>query len=89
MIYLKEVGPDTLIPCFSVNLKGNQSVEVCNAINTAIFERLTHTSGEHTAFRIPMLVTSSSMMSHVHSVAATNFKTRLGVRENKKNRNLV
>ena len=82
MIYLEEVGPDTLIPCFSVNLKGNESVEVCNAINTSIFESLSHTSGEHTALRIPMLVTSSSLVSHVHSVAATNFKRRLGVKSN-------
>ena len=80
MIYLKEVGPDTLIPCFSVNLKGNQNVEVCNAINTAILESLSHTSGEHSALRIPMLVTSSSLVSHVHSVAATNFERRLGVK---------
>ena len=79
MLYLKEVGPDTLIPCFAVNLKGNQSVEQCNAINTAIFQSLSHTSGEHTAHRIPMVVTASSLVSHANSVVAKNFKRRLGV----------
>ena len=79
MLYLKEVGPDTMIPCFSVNLKGNQSVELCNAINTAIFKSLSHTSGEHTAQRIPMIVTSSSLVPHEDSAGAKNFKKRLGV----------
>lgn len=79
MLYLKEVGPDTMIPCFSVNLKGNQSVELCNEINTAIFKSLSHTSGEHTAHRIPLIVTSSSLVHRDHSVVTKNFKKRLGV----------
>jgi len=82
MLYLKEVGPDTMIPCFSVNLKGNQSVELCNAINTAIFKSLSHTSGEHTAQRIPMIVTSSSLVPHEDSAGAKNFKKRLGLQSN-------
>ena len=79
MLYLKEVGPDTMIPCFSVNLKGNQSVDKCNAINMALFNDLSHTSSEQTAHRIPMIVTASSLVPHKHSVALKNFKKRLGV----------
>lgn len=79
MEYLKEVGPDTMIPCFSVNLKGNKSVDLCNKINNAIFQDLSHSSSEHTAHRIPMIVTSSSLIPHKHSSAASHFKKRLGV----------
>lgn len=79
MKYLKEVGPDTMIPCFSVNLKGNKSVDLCNKINNAIFQDLSHSSSEHTAHRIPMIVTSSSLIPHKHSSAASQFKKRLGV----------
>lgn len=81
MSYLKEVGPDTMIPCFSVNLKGNQNVEKCNAINMALFKDLCHTSSEQTAHRIPMIVTASSLVPHKHSAAVKNFKKRLGVGE--------
>ena len=79
MEYLKEVGPDTMIPCFAVNLKGNKSVDLCNKINNAIFQDLSHSSSEHTAHRIPMIVTSSSLIPHKHSSAASHFKKRLGV----------
>ena len=79
MEYLKEVGPDTMIPCFSVNLKGNNKVELCNAINSALFNDLCHSSSEQTAHRIPLLVTSSSMVPHKHSNAVPNLKKRLGV----------
>ena len=79
MLYLKEVGPDTMIPCFSVNLKGNQNVEKCNAINVAVFKDLSHTSSEHTAHRTPMIVTASSLVSHKYSAAVKKFKEGLGV----------
>ncbi|XP_068718076.1 uncharacterized protein [Montipora capricornis] len=80
MEYLKEVGPDTMIPCFSVNRKGNKSVEICNAINSAIFEDLSHSSSEKTAHRIPMLVTASSMLPHKNSAALKKLKKRLGLK---------
>ena len=79
MLYLREVGPDTMIPCFSVNLKGNKSVDLCNAINMALFQDLCHTSSEQTAHRTPMIVTASSLVPHKHSSAVSNFKKRLGV----------
>lgn len=79
MEYLKEVGPDTMIPCFSVNLKGNKSVEKCNEINLALFQDLAHTTSEHTAHRVPMIVTSSSLVPHKHSASVKHFKERLGV----------
>lgn len=79
MEYLKEIGPDTLVPCFTVNLKGNKSVDVCNSLNMAIFQDLSHSSGETTAHRIPMIVTSSSMLHLKHSSALKNFKKRLGL----------
>lgn len=82
MEYLKEVGPDTMIPCFSVNLKENKNVEKCNEINLALFQDLAHTSSEQTAHRIPMIVTSSSLVPHKHSVAVKNFKERLGLHSN-------
>ncbi|XP_068716270.1 uncharacterized protein [Montipora foliosa] len=82
MEYLKEIGPDTLMPCFSVNLKDNKSVELCNAINTALFQSLRHTSDEHSAHHIPMIVTASSMIPYKHSAAVADFKERLGLEPN-------
>lgn len=79
MEYLTEIGPDTLVPCFSVNLKDNKSVDVCNQINMAIFQDLSHSTGEMTAHRIPMIVTASSMLHHKHSTALKRYKKRLGV----------
>ena len=79
MEYLKEVGPDTLMPCFSVNIKGNKSVELCNAVNTALFQSLRHTSDEHTAHRIPLIVTASCKIPYKQGVAVSDFKKRLGV----------
>ncbi|KAJ7389684.1 hypothetical protein OS493_029576 [Desmophyllum pertusum] len=79
MLYLKEVGPDTMIPCFSVNLKGNQNVEKCNAINMALFKDLSHSSSEQTAHRIPMIVTASNLVPQKHSAALKNIKKRLGL----------
>ncbi|KAJ7356264.1 hypothetical protein OS493_026021 [Desmophyllum pertusum] len=79
MEYLTEIGPDTLVPCFTVNLKGNKSIDVCNSINMAIFQDLSHSDGEKTVRRIPMLVTSSSMLHHKHSTALKSFKKRLGL----------
>lgn len=77
--YLKEIGPDTLVPCFTVNRKGNKSIKECNSLNMAIFQDLSHSTGETTAHRIPMIVTSSSMLHHKHSSALKNFKKRLGL----------
>ncbi|KAK2547035.1 L-tyrosine decarboxylase, partial [Acropora cervicornis] len=75
MEYLKEVGPDTLMPCFSVNIKGNKSVELCNAVNTALFQSLRHTSDEHTA---QLIVTASCKIPYKQSVAVSDFMKRLG-----------
>lgn len=80
MVYLREIGPDTLVPCFTVNLKDNKSVEVCNKINMAIFQDLSHSSGERTAHRVPMVVTASSMLHDKRTSALKDFKMRLGVR---------
>ena len=79
MEYLTEIGPDTLVPCFTVNLKDNKSVDICNQINMAIFQDLSHSTGEMTAHRIPMIVTASSMLHHKHSGALKSYKKRLGV----------
>ena len=78
---LQEIGPDTLIPCFSVNISGNEDVNLCNAINTAIFNDLCHDSADESEQRMPMIVTSSTMKDHQYSSALEHFKKRLGVRK--------
>ena len=78
---LRKIGPDTLIPCFSVNISGNEDVNVCNAVNTAIFNDLCHDSAEESEQRMPMIVTSSTMKDHQYSSALEHFKKRLGVRK--------
>ena len=86
MDFLKEVGPDTLIPCFSVNVKGNTDVNKCNNINNAIMNMLAHASAEIMARRRPMLVTASTMSYYeskgiYQNQNLVNFKDRLGVRK--------
>ena len=80
MKFLKEIGPDTLIPCFSVNIRDNEDVNQCNAIISAIFNDLSQTSTEESEQRIPMIVTSSTMQDHKYSSTLEHFKERLGVR---------
>ena len=82
MEFLREIGPDTLVPCFSVNIKGNKDVNICNQINDILFKDLVHTDDEMTAHRTPMIVTASTMLHHRHSSALTSFKKRLGVSHN-------
>ena len=79
MAVLQEIGPDTLIPCFSVNIRGNEDVNLCNAITTAIFNDLCHDSADESEQRMPMIVTSSTMKDHQYSSALEHFKKRLGV----------
>ena len=35
MKILRRVGPDTLIPCFAVNIHGNKDVQIANEVNHA------------------------------------------------------
>ena len=84
MTFLQEIGPDTLIPCFSVNIRGNTDVNVCNAIVKAIFNDLAHVDTEESEQRIPMIVTSSTMQDHRHSSTLEYFKKRLGVSTTKR-----
>ena len=80
MEFLQEIGPDTMVPCFSVNLKkDSNNVARCNAINKAIFNDLCHSTYKETARRIPMVVTTSTMVHHKHSRAMEVFKKKLGV----------
>lgn len=79
MKFLQEIGPDTLIPCFSVNIRGNTDVSLCNDIITAIFKDLCHISAEESEQRMPLIVTSSTMQDHKHSSALEHFKERLGL----------
>lgn len=81
MAILQEIGPDTLIPCFSVNISDNEDVNICNAVNTAIFNDLCHDSAEESEQRMPLIVTSSTMSDHQYSSKLEHFKKRLGVRK--------
>lgn len=78
MKILRRVGPDTLIPCFAVNIRGNKDVQIANKVNQAVFNDLSLTSAEETSKRIPLIVTLSTMEAHKHPLKA--FKKRLGVR---------
>ena len=80
MKILQEIGPDTLIPCFSVNIRGNTDVSKTNAIVQAIFNDLCHMSTGESEQRMPMIVTTSTMQDHRLSNTLKHFKERLGVR---------
>ena len=80
MKFLEGVGPDTCVPCFAVNLKSNKNdVNLCNAINTAIFKDLYHATYLVTPHRTPLLVTSSTLEDQKHNKALEGFKKKLGV----------
>lgn len=76
MKFLQEIGPDTLVPCFSVNIRGNTDVNVTNDTVAAIFNDLCHGESEQ---RTPMIVTSSTMTDHRFSHSLEDFKGRLGL----------
>ena len=80
MEFLREIGPDTLIPCFAVNLKSNDDVAKCNSINDNVFKHLVHTDKDMSAQRTPLIVTASTMSHHRNSNALNHFKENLGVR---------
>jgi len=81
MEYLREIGPDTMVPCFSINIKGNKDVKLVNDIVQAVFKDLCMSDDRVSAFRFPMLVTASTYNHHDHSTALKEFKKRLGVRK--------
>lgn len=66
MRILRRVGPDTLIPCFAVNIRDNKDVQIANEVNQAVFNDLSHISAEETSQRIPLIVTLSTMEAHKH-----------------------
>lgn len=79
MEYLREVGPDTMMPCFAVNVKGNSDLNLVNDIVQAIFRDLCMSDDRVASFRFPMLITASTFAQHSHSIALKEFKKRLGV----------
>ena len=80
MAVLGEIGPDTLIPHFAVNLEGNKDVARCNRINDYVFKHLVHPDEDMNTQRTPMIVTASTTSLQRHSNAPNHFKTRPGVR---------
>ena len=84
MAFLREVGPDTLMPNFAVNFKKsdgclNKNVDKCNQLNDAVFKLNVHATDQISARRWPMLVTASYFAHHDGSHALRGFKKRLGV----------
>ena len=84
MLFLQEVGPDTLMPNFAVNFKDkdgnlNKDVQKCNELNDAIFKLNVHATDQISARRWPMLVTASYFAHHIGSHALAGLKERLGV----------
>ncbi|XP_048584706.1 uncharacterized protein LOC5498142 isoform X2 [Nematostella vectensis] len=79
MEYLREIGPDTMIPCFSFNLKNNSDVNLCNDLVQAVFKDLCMSDDRVSSYRFPMLVTASTHPHHNHSISLREFKKRLGL----------
>ena len=85
MAFLQEIGPDTLMPNFAVNFKDtagnlNTDIDMCNALNDAVFKLNVHATDAISARRWPMLVTASYFAHHRGSRALPHLKERLGVR---------
>ena len=78
MKFLREVGPDTLINTFVVNIKGNKDVHVVNDLQKALSNDLNFTVGKLNVERIPIILMQSGI-STAHGMALTNFKKRIGV----------
>ena len=83
MQFLTEIGPDTFINTFVVNVKNddgtiNRNVDVANAIQNDIFKKLSGYVGRSTK-RIPMFLTTSNFNSIKYGKALDEFKKRLGV----------
>ncbi|KAL4229059.1 hypothetical protein ACF0H5_012097 [Mactra antiquata] len=79
MEFLKEIGPDTLINAFAVNLKGNTDLEKCNKITLEVFRRLSHTNPYENVMRVPLILTNSALHPMKFGRAVRQFKERLGL----------
>lgn len=78
MTFLQEIGPDTLIPCFSINIRDNNDVSITNKIIQAIFNGLCHMFTGESEQRMPLIVTTSTMQDHRHSSTLEDFKEDSG-----------
>jgi len=69
-----------LINAFSVNIKGNQDVELCNKLNKLIYRMLSHSDTTKNVKRVPLFLTESEVDPKVSSRVVKHMKRRLGVR---------
>ncbi|XP_033729874.1 L-tyrosine decarboxylase-like [Pecten maximus] len=80
MSFLSEVGPDVAINAFAVNMKGNTSVDKCNRLNMAVFDRLSQTDLERKTVRdVPLFLTKSRLTQKECFKISNSFKKRLGL----------
>ncbi|XP_060070828.1 L-tyrosine decarboxylase-like [Ylistrum balloti] len=83
MRFLSEIGPDVAINAFAVNTKGNTSVNKCNRLNMAVFEKLSQSDPRRKTIRdIPLFLTKSRLAQKECFRILKSFKTRLGVSAN-------
>ena len=59
---------------FAVNVKDNESVDLCNAVNTGLLQSFHYTPGEETAHGFPLIVTASIMITGKKRVAVADFE---------------
>jgi len=68
-----------LINAFSVNIKGNKDVKLCNKLNKLIYRMLSHSNTEKDVNRVPMILTQSEIDPKLSKRVVVNMKKRLGV----------
>ncbi|EDO30282.1 predicted protein [Nematostella vectensis] len=89
MEYLREIGPDTLIPCFTWNLKGNTNVNLLNRMVEVLLADLSMSRDNKPAHRLPMVITASTHRHEQMSDSLNKLKQRLGVTDVKVHHDLV
>ena len=76
--FLKLCGPDTMINTFVVNFRGNNSVQVANKLQSALFDAMNIFVGTN-AHRVPLMLMQSSLDAKKHGRGLEIFKERAGL----------
>ena len=85
MSLLRELGSDQVILTYAFNFKRggrlNQNIDLANALNTAIFQKLSLSPDRDLVYRTPLIITSSSFDPATYGCEFVDlFKQRLGLK---------
>ena len=79
--FIKDIGPDTLINSFVVNIKDNTDVKLANKLQVALSDAMNIYVGTDSC-RVPLMVMQSSLDAKKHGEGLRSFKRKAGLSVN-------